>query len=178
VQLRAGWNNEEIIADTYLDASVHSELNGNYCLVPLGEAVIPPTGNRSSLALTSDALKNYGFALYSEQVSGSADLRVDAFILIPSEHLLVIENGVSASGVNDTYAYTTEDDAQYAINKNSSGLFSGDAGGNFANWYYPIGGGILVFAACTGTDSIQSIATGKTIRIDVDLYPRYQSYRT
>ena len=177
VQLRGGWNGEEIIGDTYLDTGVHSELNGNYCLVPLGEAKIPPTGNRGSLASTSDMIRKYMLKIYAQKVSGLAKLRCDCFILIPSEHLMIVEEGSVTTSPTTTYGYTLEDGSQYAWTKGST-YPGGDAGGNFSNWHYPIGGGVAVIAACGASDSIISANKAGTVRLDIDLYPRYLSYRT
>lgn len=177
IQLRHGWSWQslyaDIVGDTFLSAIDNSNLT-NYNLVELGTVSIPPTGNRDSAATTSGSIKYYSLQLYAEKVSSSAALRVNCFVLIPTEHMVACEGAViDTTNSGEVEWYTGADGYQYGINSNSSEFWGNCQISIDPTWYYPKDGGLLVIAA--QPSSLHWYAA--TVNTNITLYPRYHTFR-
>ena len=169
VQLRTGWATAgTVVGSTYLDGVAA------YDLYELGEVQIPLMGNRDGQGSLISRMKQFKFSVYAERLSAAGSLRIDYLYLVPSEHLITFLDDQTNS-VPYIYAYTDQDNAQYAF---------GEDGGNeiksistsFHNWEYPVGGGVMVIAV-VGTAFGVSHEIGREYSVYSEVIPRWISYR-
>jgi hypothetical protein len=167
VQLRAGlyylYDSNTVVQDTIIDGET------SWHLYELGEVQFPPMGNRDGNPDTW--VRWMTLSIWAERLSTTGSLWLDALILIPSDHFFSSKADATPAG-GGVDVYTNALDEQYAV-----GNALADARGNidpsFTNWEYPIGGGLLVIAAQKNSDST---LTG-TLNVELNLVPRWQSYR-
>jgi hypothetical protein len=174
VDLRHGWGGfagmESSAGITYLSAVTDSNLT-SWNLVPLGTVQIPTTGNREDVAAAE--VDNYMLSLFAERLSGSGSLLVDCFILIPAEHLAVINGASVGNAAGPLELYSPPGDEPYALGKTAAAGLYGNVEYSFENWNYPLGGGILVLAAQAAGSHSLSV----TCNLDGELMPRWRGYR-
>lgn len=177
IDMRHGWAGfsgaETSIGVTYLSAVTDSNLT-NWNLIPLGVVQIPPTGNRDSRASLNDEIGNYHLVLYAERLSASGSLDVDCFLMIPAEHLAVIDGAQVGSTGGPLTIYSSQDEVQYALGRTAASGNFGNVEYEFDNFVYPIGGGLLVLAAQGASEHLLS----RTCDLDLTLKKRWLSYRS
>jgi hypothetical protein len=153
----------------------------SYQLVPMGTAMLPPTGLRYALQNFGPPMTNLWdslrFTWHAEKLSGSGNLNFDSFILIPAEHSIYLEN-MELSSSEVLNVLTNEDGTleAYVTNSAESLLQSfpvvSDTGIN--PWGYPRDGGIFVLA---GMRDIESDVDADMTYLDVEaLYKRWLIY--
>jgi hypothetical protein len=144
-------------------------------LIELGEVIFPITSNRAkdftalgykeSILFSQSAL-----FLWAERISGAANLRFDAIVLIPSESI-VIAKSVGVGIADFVYIDTAENDVveAYVDDGNSANIST-------RNVYWPGGadGGVMVMAAERATEHLLS----DTMRVTLNIVPRWLSYRS
>jgi len=173
IQIQHGWTQlggtGTIVGTTFLSGVDDSSLV-NWNFIELGSINIPPTGNRENTITSSDDIKNYVIQLWSERISGSGELDIDCFVLIPNEHLFVAKSPVDIN--NSVDAFTGPDGYQYALGKD--GTTYGNLDFHFTDWFYSIGGGIMVIAVQQTTRSVNLTDTAD---LTIELYPRWKTFR-
>jgi hypothetical protein len=170
VQLRDGWGNADetgIVGGVYISGST------NWTIFELGHVIIPPTGNRENRAGTGTVIEDYRLSLYAERISASGTLDVDCFILIPSEHFFYADKCSLSAATGALSIYTGPDGYQYALQVASGGVHQ-NIRYSLNDWYYPVGGGLLVM--CYDLTSSGSTLT-QTVDLSAELYPRYEMFK-
>jgi len=141
-----------------------------WTLFSLGTVSFPPTGDRGNIASNLTDFQNCGFTIHANSFDDTGTLGIDAYYLIPAEHTLTI----LGCQVDTTYTlnvYTDPDDQVWGM-----GLSTYSQGGlqiSPHNWYYPVGGGLMVVATQADSGHILS----QTIDLSIDLIPRWKTYR-
>jgi len=171
---------EEIFGYTYLDSTVHSD---DYYLYELGEVQIPPVPDRGGSVSADAGFSSFFIRLYAEKISAAAGTAFfDCLYLVPSDHMVttkrvLIDN--TAGGTANIYTgpgnHWNNNFDQWAVGHtllNNSTMLSVEY--NFHNWHYPVGGGLLVAVAQGQVNHV----TGKDFDIDIELTPRWRTFRT
>ena len=144
--------------------------NTAYQLIDLGEVQIPPYGVRET---TSTAWGTMQLQFWAERVAGAGTLTMDAFILMPSEHMiygneLTIAAPEGSSGfsaythADDTYRVETLTDVPYSVTEYL-----------VREPYWPVEGGIMVCAGETAAGHDLVI----TIKPSLTVFPRWYNFR-
>lgn len=141
--------------------------NTSWQLVELGTIKIPPAGTRGNFDLNTSEI-----SLWAERIDGSGTLDLDALVLIPSRHMVRIENAAIQSGAQGAYLIVHEDDS-------SSGLGYGASYTDTVldidpiGWYLPTDNGMVVVA---GTRTAGQSLTDQLSAWFL-YYPRWLAYR-
>lgn len=172
IKLAHGWaglsGQETPVGITYISGTT------NWYLNELGTVQIPPTGNRGSVASTGDEIKHYFLSFSAERLSAAGSLDIDCVILVPTEHLLIIDRATISAGVGSRVeAFSPNADAPYALYKTAAGGLYGNVEYSFNNWGYPVGGGLFVVVG----QGANSHALSNLINLDLALAYRWRSYR-
>jgi hypothetical protein len=174
VQLQYGWGGlgtgtATPVGTTFLSAVDDASLT-NWNFIELGSVDFPPTGNRDDVAITNDEIKEVELNLWAERISVAGSLDLDCYVLIPNEHLFVAKAPTNLDATVD--AWTGPDGFQYCLGKD--GTTYGNMEYSFNDWYYPVGGGIMVIAvqASTISQNLTDVAA-----MSVQLYPRWKTFR-
>lgn len=141
IQLKTGYFNT---ADDNL--TPHPEVyitNTDWRMVPIGVVQMPPHAVTVNL---TNQLKRFTFAMWAERLSGSAQLRCDCIVLIPTDHLAIIQN-TELNSTQDLHLYTRMIGEPYAILLTSTASYDSSAEASFENWFVPNGDSVLVCAA-------------------------------
>lgn len=171
IQLNSGWagaNDGPLVGDTFLDATVDSNLT-NWNLIELGVCNIPQSGNRA--ATFSSTVQDHFFQVFSSRESASGSLDFDCFVLIPAKHLYKAEGATITTGTNNLTHYTFPDDSQVSVGV-ATGINTNVAGMPSAGWVYPIDGGLLIYASQPDSQHV----LGDEVAISTQVYARYKSY--
>jgi hypothetical protein len=170
IQLQHGWmgfSRGSIVGTTYISGQT------SWKLVELGQVQLPPTGYRGTGPTIGSGLGDYALKLYAERISISGLLYFDCLILIPAEHLCVI-NGTSvglSGGEAAAYVNPLEGD-QYAIGAQSNDIL-GNIEYSFTDWQFPRKGGLLVVAA----QGSSAHTLSQTLTPVFAVYPRWRGLR-
>lgn len=187
VRLEQNWNSNSgygsLVGGTLLNVTDYPYIADTdiYKFVELGSVQIPPEGYRNSWIAT-DRLNNMTFSLYAQRVTGTGSLFYDCLVLIPTDHFFSakfpvgsISTGIAGqSGL--LHAYTSPEGKQWARIKSSAGLvLDSPYEYAFENWEYPVGGGLLVYAAQADSDGhpVQGF-----LDLGIELVPRWPGYRS
>lgn len=172
VQLRDGWggqieSTETIVSTQYISGQTP------WRLIELGEIQIPTTGDREGIATdVTGVIANSSVAIWAERISGSGTLDIDAIGLCPSEHMISVFYGGTVPNLGGPLMFTSPIDEQYAV-MDIGGVW-GHTEYSFTNWFYPIiGGHLVLFGEDNGSSKL-----GKTLDFDMDIYPRWKTFRT
>lgn len=177
ILLKHGWlglsYDQEIAGDTYLSAVQDSNLT-NWNLVELGRVKLPPTGNRDGIGEATADIAYVSLNIWSERMSASGNLDMDYILLVPTDHLLYLEQTYAWASGGKTNVYTSPLNEQIALSRVSepSGAIVNTIG-SYNNWYYPSGGGIVVVAAQEKTRH----QLGFTLDVTLNLVPRYKLFK-
>lgn len=144
----------------------------NYTLAEIGEIQIPPTSYRHDMVTAPVEFTEYiNFA--AERVEGTGQLYCNGFLLIPADHQIICENGISTSAI-PLRIFTHEDFSIDAFAVQSS---NDEVQSRFEvtprNWRFPRYGGTVVIAGQTDTDHDGTA----TVAIDMDVYRTWRTYR-
>lgn len=178
VELRHGWlgetGMEASVGQTYLSMVDNASLV-NYNLIPLGVVDVPPTGDRNQAA-SVNLMSRYGLAVYAERLGTAGTAVFDCFILIPTDHMLVIGSAIIHDFTGRSLkAYVGEEDTSYAVCTGIGGIRNCEF--TFDNWNIPVSPSNyseLVVAAQAGT--IHQF--GGTVVVGGSIIPRFRSYRS
>jgi hypothetical protein len=142
----------------------------SWTLFSLGTVSFPPSGDRGNIASGLTDFKSCGFTVFANSFDDTGTLDIDCYYLIPAEHSLTI----LGCQVDTTYplnVYTDPDDRVWGL-----GFSTYSQGGlqiSPSNWYYPVGGGLMVVA--TQADGGHTLS--QTVDLSIDLVPRWKTYR-
>lgn len=156
--------------------------NTSWKLIPLGVVSFPPDRRLSD----DEAIKrlgNLGFDLYAQEISGSANLLMDAIVLIPYKHRFWVNNASVAQSATYSYSsktanlhiYTegTGETVVIAESEDFTGI-NANIEQTVANWDIPIENCVLcVFAQ---TDTVHTITND--FDVTMKYYPRYRFRNT
>lgn len=145
----------------------------NYTFAEIGEVQLPPTPFRYDMAAEPVKFNEYiNFA--AERIEGTGQLYCNGFLLIPADHQIICENGISTSSV-PLHIFTHENYAIDAFGVQSS---SDEIQSRFEvtarNWRFPRYGGVIVI--CGQTDTAAHGAS-VTANINMDVYRTWRLYR-
>lgn len=144
----------------------------DYTLVEIGEIQIPPAPWRYDMAIEPVEFNEYiNFA--AERIEGTGQLYCNGFILMPADHQIICENGISTSAI-PLHIFTHED---FAIDALAVQTSNDEVQSRFEvtvrSWRFPRYGGIIVFAGQTDTEHDGSV----TVAVDMDVYRTWRLYR-
>ena len=167
----------EVIGDSYLSAVSNPNLT-NWNVVELGFIKVPNVGNRGERTTYKSGTDYYGFELQAERLSGSGSIDIDCFYFIPTDHFVILDKVKVSSDAGETHVYTSELNEQYAIGAGynvGSQAFDHMYSINYqiGNWFYPAMGGKMVIV---GQQTAQH-ELGKTVDIQMTVFPRFKSFR-
>lgn len=172
-----GWQTlgfvDTIAGDTYLSSSDNTNLT-NWNLIELGYLQIPSVGYKDDSWII-DYMKYYAIEIYAERLSGSGNLDMDMIILMPADHLAVLDNlnlYSSGSGGGASRIYTSPSGITSVVSLTSgSGLVQSK--GSFTNWLIPAAG----FLVIAGQEATQH-SLGRTVDVVVTATGRFPQYRS
>lgn len=148
--------------------------NTSWQLIELGEITLPPYGIRQSVG--SGSMDYVTLQIYAEQLTGTSELDVDCLILIPTKHMIYIDDTDtyydSVSRLEPTYCYTYEDEENDCVNYRA-GTPARAPDRSFLNWYWPPGGGTIVLA---GQRSSSHDLTD-VVSLEMNVNPRWHNFR-
>ncbi|MDD5367455.1 MAG: hypothetical protein PHQ40_00355 [Anaerolineaceae bacterium] len=171
LQLQHGWmgfSRGSIVGTTYISGQT------GWKLVELGQVQLPPTGYRGTGPGIGNGMGDYALKIFAERISPAGALYLDCLILVPAEHLLIVDGVWVDTGGGELAAYInpTEGD-QYAIGSQANGIL-GNIDFSFSNWQFPPGGALLVMAAQNATFHDLT----PTLTPVFSVYPRWRGLRT
>lgn len=137
--------------------------------IELGEISIP------SDSYSVNGVQNTTLQVWAERLSGTGVLNMERLILIPSHHLIVLDDmssnlGTVAPPSGKASVQTLEDGRQYTLRIKSDFASDGHVSLTARDWEYPIGGGIMVFAS-------DSAGRAGTASIELTGYRRHRTHR-
>ncbi|MCI0726421.1 MAG: hypothetical protein L0332_06820 [Chloroflexi bacterium] len=141
--------------------------------VELGEFTIPPGTERG---VEGTNIANAQVELYAERLTGTARLRCDCYVMMPSKHMIKLTGGGEASASMRLDVFTHENDKITAI-EFDAGVPRRNIVPEPTNWYIPVGetnGGVLVLAMQRATGDQDK---DDTADLELEVYNRWLSYR-
>lgn len=144
--------------------------NTGWELIELGHIQIPPDGYRDQLS-NRTALEDFTISIHAEQLSGSGNLNLDALCLIPSDHIVSVDQiGANPFGL---YIETFEDDTAIArVISSSVPVDIPELA--ISAWHLPRDPGIMVIA---GQRETSHVLTDDITSLNLQWYPRHRLYR-
>lgn len=173
VQLRHGWsqntqfaaNNEILFEDTQWRA------------VPLGVIGIPPTPVPHVGSPVPQDISQYSLRLWAERPVGTTqDLRVDGYILMPTDHLLSITRVPSLGGIEKYWFYSRWEGTRHMLlGETFTDTPDLIAQASFENWKVPLDNSKLVIVVEQGGGTpAHTLTTGPDVHISYR--PRWHHY--
>lgn len=150
--------------------------NTAWQLIELGEMQIPPHVYRNQLGSAGVDVRHTTISLWHERISGAGSLEVDAFCLIPAEHLVTVR-GMSpqATLTPKVFIFTFPYDEQICtIDDNEDDWPLMSAEWTARDWYLPTDPGIVVCAAQEATGHVLA----HVLQVQIQYIPRWRLYRT
>jgi hypothetical protein len=141
--------------------------------VPLGMVTLPPNPT-STETLIDDDLQKYKFTMYAERISGTGSLRMDGFVLMPTDHLVTVtRNPNRTGGIWKYYFYSRMDGRPAIIGASLVGEIPDQlAEASFQEFKVPLDNSVMVYIREVGADD----ATANQTMVETDdLYFYYKA---
>lgn len=177
VQLRHGWHNTDSFAANPEVVYTQSSNTTHWRVVSLGSISLPPTPVPHYGSAVPDDIDYYSLRVWSERLTGSGNLYFDGFVLIPTDHLLVISRGITISPASKYWFYSRWDgNRQIMVGETTVDKPDLVSQAAFENWKMPMDDSMFVFVREVGGSAPYS----PLITTD-DVYfrwvPRWHHYR-
>lgn len=162
IKMLTGWNDEASAGqeEVFFGPS-------DWQMIELGEVQIPSHPWRE--VLDGSAVRKWTISLYTERLSGSGSLYMDALYFIPAEHLLTFKGLGDTTVSADIKLYTTPDDHQVLAPDAWPPEWSA------RDWYLPTDAGFVV-ACMQDTTAAHDLSFGGNMYLYY--FPRWRLYRT
>ena len=174
IEMRYGMGNDETFVAN--ERVYHSENSSSiWRLIPLGEIKVPPEGWKYSTANLTSSIRQFEIQIWAERLEGSGSLSFDAFVMIPSEHMVTLDKCYTAAGTDNNRSfeiYTLEDDEHYCrIEESNIPACLPEV--SYTDWYMPISPGVMVIA---GEQDTGGSVTTDTIDLSMWHYSRFRHF--
>ena len=156
--------------------------SANWHLYPMGEITIPPIEVESNLLASSTAGDQYEITFNAQRVSGSGVLRLDAFLLMPSEYMFW-SKGVGLAVGETLYVRTSPNGVTTTTVESAGGIIvtvpeyeaEGWAMPRAVGHNFPTSNAGLILATDGGVGVGQDL--NDTCDVVFKWYPAYRGYR-
>ena len=158
VQLRHGY------AQTISQAANQEILfqDDDWRSVPLGLVTLPPNPKHdASDGMIDDKLTSYTFTFWAEQISGTGNLLIDGFVLMPTDHLVTVTRNPDLDvGIWKYYFYTRADGRPAIVGASLVGEIPDQlAEASFQNFRIPLDESTLVYVREVGAEDASAAQT-------------------
>lgn len=161
--VEAANNNTEV----FFDSTSNSLLN-----VVIGSVTIPPAAFRGDM-LDRDVQKA-GFAIHIEQIAGTADLQLDAVLLVPQTHSIEIDDiNITGAGL---FATITIDEGGEAVvmTRNATTILDTPQIVSIKDFTMPVDGGLFLVY---GEGGAGAFVASTVVKVRIEVVNRWESYR-
>ncbi|MCK5642515.1 MAG: hypothetical protein KAJ19_17035 [Gammaproteobacteria bacterium] len=126
--------------------------------VPMGIVSLPPVATHLDSGIVDDDLQLFTFEFWAEQISGAATLKIDGFVLMPTDHLVTVtRNPNLAGGLWKYYFWTRMDGRPNLVGASLVGEIPNHNGeASFQNFKIPLDNSKLVYVREVGDDDAQA----------------------
>lgn len=145
VQLRHGYRNS-------IAVSSNQEIlfqDDSWRATPLGMITLPSNPQHdASETFIDNNLEKYRFQMWAERISGTGNLLIDGFVLMPTDHLVTItKNPNITSGIGRYYLYSRADGKPGIVGASiyPTGIPDQLSEASFENWKIPLDSSKLVY---------------------------------
>lgn len=150
VQLKHGYFNSR-------DLAANQEVlfsNDGWRSTPMGLVTLPPNPTHRPSGIVDDNLGKYRFQFWAERITGSANLYLDGFVLMPTDHLITVTRNPNLTGGLWKYFFFTRSDGRPVITGATlvGEIPDQNAEASFHNFRMPLDDSKLVYVREVGAE--------------------------
>jgi len=168
LQMKSGYG-------TVLAPGEFKEVSGGtaYKYVPMGEVLIPPTGNYADTWVNTAVFRTFAISIFAERNSAGGTLYMDRLVLIPTDHFTYsVGNSITTNTYTNHYVFEDGKHAALGLDNSATPSPNTNLEVGFRNWECPVGGGVLVIAGERGTAQV----TTDTLAVYMNVFHRHRYY--